>query len=104
MQVGECDGFAVRDAEAPVHSGGSLEAKSIGTRAATAGVDGFVIFLKLARLRFVRRGSRFGDVFARTSAGIDASGIAQLPPGIEVESSAFALGIWRESTADVRAL
>jgi hypothetical protein len=43
------------------------------------------------------------DIFAGTRAGIDQAACSQLLPGIEIVRSAFALGVWAEWAATIRA-
>ncbi len=48
--------------------------------------------------------SGFGQILARAGAREDVAAVAELPPGVEIETVAFALRVRSEGAADVRSL
>ena len=96
LGVGEGDGFAIGNAEAPVEGGIWNAECRISRGAAGAGVDEFVI-------SFVRRGGGGLDVLARAGAGVETAGGAELGESITIERQAFALGIGSERAATIGA-
>ena len=96
-QIVELGGLAIGNEEPPVH----VLRRVVRFRCAelfpaAAGIERLVVAF------LVGSGRRIGQVLARAVAGIDASGIAQLAPGIEVEIAPGALRIGRERPANVR--
>src|SRR6185295_7875255 len=95
MAIDEGDGLAVRDAETPGEF--SISERRDAILAAGAGVNRFLV-------SSVWRGRGGPDVLARAGAGIDATTGLEQGEGFAVEDHAFALGVRREGSAEVRAL
>ena len=96
VEIIEFDGFAVRDAKAPVGGRRFLICRRISLRVGpgkwwTAGagparswIDGFVVE-RIGISAFVRSAERGGKVFAGAAAGIEESGLKELAPGGAVD-------------------
>lgn len=95
MGVGERDGFAIGNTEAPAEF--TICDLRFAQFPAGSRVDWFLII-------FGMRSACGGlEVFARADAGIDEAGLIQLLQRIAIERAAFALIVGREGAADIGA-
>ena len=89
-QIGEFNFVPVRHPKAPVHARRLGKRIRIGAPTAPSWIDRLVVAIVII---IIGRARGLRQILSRTCARVNQSAIAQLPPGVEIETAPFALQI-----------